>query len=98
MYSRLKLNLRGTDFSGGNINLRQMKRHETHGLKIIPCRDIESRNIVLLYIETRAGAFVLNLMSCHKRVSKTNKISGDAYVASDGYARNYRYRIFFFLL
>jgi len=73
MYSRLKLNLRGSDFSGGNINPRQMKRHETHGLKIIPCRDIESRNIVLLYIETRAGAFVLNLMSCHKRVAKQIK-------------------------
>lgn len=54
MYPRLKLNLRGTDFSGGNINTRQMKRHVTHGLKIIPRRDIESRNIVLLYIETRA--------------------------------------------
>lgn len=57
MYPRLKLNLRGIDFPGENINLmkRQMKRHETHGLKIIPYRDIESRNIVLLYIETRAG-------------------------------------------
>jgi len=98
MYSHLKLNLRGTDFSGGNINLRQMKRHETHGLKIIPCHDIESRNIVLLYIETHAGAFVLNLMSCHKRVAKQIKFLAMRTYERQTYARNYRYRIFFFIL
>lgn len=48
MYPRLKLNLRGIDFSGGNINLRQMKRHETHGLKIIP-RAVISKAATLFY-------------------------------------------------
>jgi len=51
----LRLNLHGTDFSDENINLRQMKRHGT--LKIISAADIESRNIVLLYMGRRARGF-----------------------------------------
>lgn len=42
-----ELNPCGSDFSGGNINLRQMKRHEMHGLKII--RAVISKAATLFY-------------------------------------------------
>lgn len=57
MYTLLKLNLHETDFSGENINLRQMKTPWNAQNNLY--RDIESRNIVLLYIETRARGFYI---------------------------------------